>query len=342
MRRKASSPDQLGLFGGPAAEAPAASRGAPARARVTPEDLELAARVPPSVRFGTSSWTFPGWGGVLYEGAPTQAALLAGGLQAYATHPLFRVVGIDRSHYAPLDAATLAQYAAGLPAGFCAVSKVWDELTTCVFPAHPRFGERASHDNPSFLSAERFLTEVLPPYTAAFAPFAGPFVFEIPPMPPARVPAAEVFAARVDALLSRLPRAFRYAFELRNEALLTGAYLEVLRAHGASHVLNLWTGMPTLRRQLAVAGVAAAPFFVVRLMLPPFTRYDVRRADLAPFDRLVDPQHDARDDVLAIVRAAGGRDVFVLVNNKFEGCSPESVRELARRVVGELRPEISP
>lgn len=338
MRRKAPSPDQLGLFGGAAPEAPRPSRGAPVRPRVTPEDLALAARLPRSVRFGTSSWTFPGWGGVLYEGAPTQAALVAGGLQAYAAHPLFRAVGVDRSHYAPLDAATLEQYAVGLPEGFRAVSKVWDEITTCVFPAHPRFGARASHDNPSFLSAERFLAEVLPPYTTTFAPFAGPFVFEIPPIPPARVPSAEVFAARVDALLSRLPRRFSYAFELRNEALLTREYLEVLRAHGASHVLNLWTGMPTLRRQLAVAGVTDAPFFVVRLMLPPFTRYDARRADLAPFDRLVDPQHDARDDVLAIVRAASGRDVFVLANNKFEGCSPESVRELARRLAGELSP----
>lgn len=333
MGRKPASPDQLGLFAG---EAP--RPGAGVRPLVTAEDLELAARAPSNVRFGTSSWTFPGWGGVLYEGAPSPAALVAGGLQAYAAHPLFRTVGIDRSHYAPLDAQTLEAYAADLPPGFRAVSKVWDEITTCVFPAHPRFGARASEENPSFLSADRFLTEVLPPYAGAFAPYTGPFVFEIPPIPERRVPSAAAFAARLDALLSRLPRAYRYAFELRNEALLTGAYLEVLRAHGASHVLNLWTGMPTLRRQLAVPGASAAPFFVVRLMLPPFTRYETRRDDFAPFGRLIEPQPGARDDVLAILRAAGGREVFVLANNKFEGCSPESVRELARRLVRETRP----
>ncbi len=316
---------QLDLF----AAAPAARR---LRPHVTDEDRALAERLPPNLRFGTSSWTFPGWGGVLYEGRPSEAALVADGLRAYAGHPLFRTVGIDRSHYAPLDARTLAGYADGLPGGFLAVSKVWSELTTCVFPAHPRYGARALEANPDFLSAERFLGEVLAPY-AGFADFAGPFVFEIPPIPPARVPEAGWFAARVDALLARLPRTFRYTFELRNEALLTGAYLEVLRAHGAGHVLNLWTGMPALGRQLGTPGLAQhAPCFVVRLLLPPFTRYEARRASFEPFDRLVEPQPTAREDVLAIVRAAQGRDVFVLVNNKFEGSSPESVRALARLV----------
>lgn len=331
----ASGETQLGLFGR------AELRSAGGRVRVSPHiterDRELAAKVPTNVRFGTSSWTFPGWGGVLYEGHPTQADLMADGLRGYAAHPLFRTVGIDRSHYAPLDDATLEDYARGLPQGFQAVSKVWDELTTCVFPAHPRYGARASEPNPDFLSPERFLSEVLPPYERRFANVAGPFVFEIPPMPEKRIPHEGAFADRIDRLLSRLPGTFRYAFELRNAELLTESYLEVLKAHGAAHVTNVWTGMPTLRRQLAVPGlVARAPFFVARLMLPPFTRYETRRASFEPFNRIVDPQEDTRDDVVALVRAARGRDVFVLVNNKLEGSSPETVRVLAERVEREV------
>ena len=42
-------------------------------------------------------------------------ALVAGGLAAYARHPLFRTVGIDRSYYAPLGTRELAEYAAALP-----------------------------------------------------------------------------------------------------------------------------------------------------------------------------------------------------------------------------------
>jgi uncharacterized protein YecE (DUF72 family) len=324
---------QLDLFGGHASVA--APR---ARARVTPHvtdrDRSIASHVPRNVRLGTSSWTFPGWGGVLYEGHPSQADLMADGLRGYAAHPLFRTVGIDRSHYAPLDGTTLEDYARGLPDDFRAVSKVWDELTTCVFPAHPRYGARASEPNPDFLSPERFLGEVLPPYERHFAKYAGPFVFEIPPMPEKRIPHEGAFAERIDRLLSRLPRTFQYAFELRNVELLSQSYLEVLAAHGAAHVTNVWTAMPSLRSQLRVPGlVSRAPFFVARLMLPPFTRYETRRASFAPFDRIVDPQEDTREDVLELVRAADGRDAFVLVNNKLEGSSPETVRALAERIV---------
>lgn len=331
-KKPAHDAAQLGLFGAPAPMQPRA-RVLP---RITERDREIAARVPSNVRFGTSSWTFSGWGGVLYEGRPSEPDLLADGLRGYAGHPLFRTVGIDRSHYAPLDDATLADYARGIPGDFRAVSKVWDELSVCVFPSHPRYGARAGEPNPDFLSAERFALEVLPPYERNFREHTGPFVIEIAPMPASRLPREEAFAARLDRFLSRAPRGHRYAFELRNAELLTETYLEVLAAHGASHVLNVWTGMPTLRSQLKVRGlVARAPYFVSRLMLPPYTRYEQRRSSFEPFDKIVDVQDDTRDDVLELVRVAGGRDVFVIVNNKLEGSSPETVRALAERVAND-------
>lgn len=328
--KDATEATQLGLFGA-VPRMQARTRIAP---RITERDQELASRLPANLRLGTSSWTFAGWGGVLYEGRPSPSDLLADGLRAYAAHPMFRTVGIDRSHYAPLDDATLEDYARSLPDDFRAVSKVWDELTACVFPAHPKYGARASEANPDFLNAERFLTEVLPPYERHFQRHAGPFVLEIPPMPDKRLPHEGSFADRIDRFLSRVPKTYRYAFELRNPELLTGSYLEVLAAHGASHVLNVWTGMPTLKSQMAVPKLLArAPFFVSRLMLPPYTRYESRRASFEPFDRVVEPQDDTREDVLDLVRVANGRDVFVLVNNKLEGCSPETVRALAEIVV---------
>ncbi len=331
--KKKESPPQLHLFGPHPAPELSLER---VRPLLSPEDAALAERLPDWLRFGTSSWTFPGWAGIVYAGAPTQKELVATGLAAYAANPLLRAVGIDRSHYAPLTSAELSGYAEGLPEGFLAISKIWDELTTCVFPRHPRFGARAGADNPLFLSADRFLSDILPAYRESFAAFTGPFVFEIPPMPRDRLPAPTAFTARLDALLSRLPRNFRYAFELRNHELLTPAYAEVLRAHGAAHVFNYWTAMPSLLEQMAVPGVLEAPFFVARLMLPPFSRNDVLEAELAPFDKIVTPQPAMRDDVSLLVRRAAGRDTFVLVNNKAEGSSPLTVRALASKVVREL------
>ena len=92
----------------------------------------LAERLPPHVSFGTSSWTFPGWAGIVYPRGTSERELVDRGLELYAKHPLFRTVGIDRSYYAPLDRATLARYASELPPGFRAVMKVWSAVTSAV------------------------------------------------------------------------------------------------------------------------------------------------------------------------------------------------------------------
>jgi len=70
---------------------------------------------------------------------------------------------------------------------------------------------------------------------------------------------------------------------------------------------------------------------MIRLLLRPGTRYDERRDEFLPFDRIVDPSPEMRGEVVNLVRDATriGRDVFVLVNNKAEGCSPLTIRALA-------------
>mgnify|MGYP002780914465 CR=1 FL=1 len=342
MTRRA--PAQLSLFDDRAAAAPGAGGARPApdddvAPLIAAEDVDRAARLPSWVRFGTSSWTFPGWGGLVYAGAPSREALLRGGLRAYARQPLLRTVGIDRSYYAPLTGAELEQYAAQLPAGFLAVSKAWDAVTTAVFPRHPRYGPLAGAPNPRFLDPVYFTERVLSAYEGAFAPFTGPFVVEIPPIPAGSAFDASAFPRRLDSFLAGLPRRFRYAVELRNRELFTRRYLHALRRQGAAHVLNFWSFMPPLGQQLAVLPADVTPFWVVRLLLPPGTQYEAQRERFAPFRELRDVQLAMRRDVVSITRAAavrGGADLFVLVNNKAEGSSPLTVRALAELVADAL------
>jgi uncharacterized protein YecE (DUF72 family) len=324
--------------------------GAASRAEIVPliteDDRELGARLPSWIHLGTSSWSFPGWSGLVWKGQPTEDELARGGLRAYAQQPLLRTASVDRSYYGPLRAADIASYAAQLEEAaalapslppFRLVSKVWEEITTAVFPTHPRYGARAGQPNPTFLDAGRFLGEVLEPYRA-FARHFGPFVFELTPMPHGAMD-DRVLADRVDAFLSALPDAFPWAFELRNQELMTPRWHDVLRDHRAAHVFTYWTAMPSLRAQLASHGKITSPFVIARLMLPPFMRYAEKKAEYAPFNRLVAPQSDMRDDVIAILRAAQEADVsdaFILANNKAEGSAPLTIRELAIRASREL------
>lgn len=319
---------------------------------VTPRAIELAAHIPDWIRLGTSSWTFPGWKGLVYAGSPSREALVAHGLRAYAAHPLLRTVGIDRSYYGPLTAEDLRGYAADLADAptFRPISKVWDEITTVVFPPHARYGERAGKVNSGFMNVERFMVDVLAPFEEAFASHMGPFVLEVPPFPAARAPKLSRILGRIDDFLSAMPKQLRLAFEVRNKELLVPEYFSVLRKHGAAHVFNFWTGMPTIRMQLRMRGSLTTDFVVSRLMLPPFVRYEDQKAAFEPFDRIQLPQPEMRADVLDLLRAAAGlpgvggngsdrvKEAFIVANNKAEGSSPLTLFALAELIAqSELR-----
>ncbi len=317
------------------------------RPYVATEDRDIAGRLPRWLHLGTSSWSFPGWQGLVWAGHHGVDELAQTGLQAYAQHPLLRTVSVDRSYYRPLRAHEVSAYAEQLETArtkapllppFKIVSKVWEEITTAIFPKYPRYGLRAGQRNPSFLDASRFIDEVL----AVYLPYAeqfGPFVFELAPMPKGSVDDVTL-TRRLASFLEALPPAFPWAFELRNEELLTPRWFAVLRAYRAAHVFTYWTAMPSLRVQLARHGsLASAPFVLARLMLPPFTRYADKKAEFAPFNRRIIPQSEMQDDVLDLLRAvleANTKDTFILANNKAEGSAPLTLRALAQRVAGDL------
>ena len=315
---------QIGLFSGAAAP-PLPDAEADAR---------LVARLPSWILPGPSTWTFPGWAGIVYPPGTDKEDLLDRGLGLAARHPLFRSVGIDRSYYAPLDEAELRRYRAELPPGFRCVMKAWSAITTL---ADPRTGT----ENPRFLDAAALEQAVLLPVARAFHEHLGPLVFQLAPIAPQALPRPEAFADALDRFLGALPTAFAYAVELRNRELLTPAYLAVLARHRVAHVISLWERMPTVGRQLEIPGVLGAPFAVCRLSLTPGHRYEERRASFAPFDRIVQPDEGMRADVAALALACaaqGKKPLYVIVNNKVEGCSPLTVRALVERMVRALPP----
>jgi uncharacterized protein YecE (DUF72 family) len=302
-----------------------------------PADVRaLGERLPPGVRFGTSSWTFPGWSGLVYRRPRSQADLARDGLREYARYPLFGTVGIDRSYYAPLAADDLRRYAAQLPDGFPCCAKVPAMYSSPVLPGSGRAS--AAIPNPDFLSADGFVADVLQPFMLHFRGHVGPFVLEVPPVPPEARLDPLAFADQLGRFLDALPRTCPISVELRDRRLVTPAYVSALNRTGAAHVLNYWSAMPMPGEQAALVDVARAPFMVVRLLLRPGTRYEARRNDFRPFNRIVDQDDRLRRDVTRLITDAAGRQqpVYVLVNNKAEGSAPLTIRALAEQLVAEL------
>ncbi len=323
MDERGGPPRQIPLFGlEPAGRTPGASERRLDRERE--EARALAARLPRNVRFGTSSWSFPGWEGIVYPGKATAARLAREGLIDYARHPLLTTVGIDRGFYAPIPREDLRRYAEQLPQGFLCCAKAPAAVTGASLLG-------AREPNPDFLNARRFEEEMLLPFREEFAEHTGPFLLQFPPAPRETRLAPGAFAAALDRFLDELPREFHYGVELRDPALLTTEYRRVLLRHGAAHVYNAATGMPMPGEQ-ARDVPPEAPVVVVRLLLRPGTGYDERREEFLPFNRIVDENPEMRRDTLNLIRAAEGRPVYVLVNNKAEGCAPATIRALAEEL----------
>lgn len=295
---------QLGLFGQleperrPVGPAPAAQA-----------LRELGAAIPERIRLGTSSWSFPGWRGLVYDREATEAELARDGLAAASRHPLFRVVGIDRSFYAPLDAATFRKYAEAVPPDFRFVVKAHEELTI---------------PGKSFLDAAYAIDAVVAPFVDGLGAKAGPLVFQFPPGVGAQPDELHRF-------LAALPRGPLYAVELRTRGCLGPAWVDALVATDSVHVVTIHHSMPGAAAQARIAARALGRALVARWNLGGGQRYEVAKARYAPFDRIVEPD-DATLGELAALALEGERPVYVTVNNKAEGCSPLTVERLARAI----------
>jgi uncharacterized protein YecE (DUF72 family) len=286
----------------------------------------LAARVPEQILFGTSTWTYPGWTGLVYHRPYPKSAPAARMLEEYARFPLFRTVGIDSSFYRPPSPTTLSAYARALPPGFPCVSKVWERITI-----HTHSGQRdgpRGQRNPDYLNAELFLREMYQPYQEHFGGHAGPFVFEFQ----ASTIPAEEFANRLDDFFGQLPREGQYGVAVRNPEFLTAAYFAVLREHGVAHVFNSWTRMPTIGGQLDLPGSLTSTFIVARALLRPGTTYDEAVDAFSPYDRIREPNPELRSDISRLIDRARTMRVpaYILVNNRAEGSAPRTIMEIVR------------
>ena len=121
-----------------------------------------------TLRFGTSSWAYEGWQGLVYHRSYAKSRFSQDTLAEYAAYtvagsPLFRTVGIDHSFYGPASPTQLAHYAEQVPDDFRFCSKVWEEITIPVFANLPRYGAKAGKANPRFLDADAFRDLVLTP-----------------------------------------------------------------------------------------------------------------------------------------------------------------------------------
>ncbi|MCB9729375.1 MAG: DUF72 domain-containing protein [Deltaproteobacteria bacterium] len=325
---------QLALFAQPP-PAPAPSKVPPAEH--AQELHALGRRLSPRVHLGTSSWSFPGWEGLVWGGRVAKSVLSQEGLGAYSQHPLMRAVGVDRTWYAPVEAAVLADYAAQVPEAFRFLVKASEASVTQRWPSHARYGAHRGEPNPRFLDPAFAIDQVVGPFVEGLGAKAGPLVFQFPPQRFSGLGGNDGFADHLYRFLDALPRGPLYAVEVRNPALLGPRYAEALTSLGVAHCINVWGRMPAPEIQWQQARVAEAPALVIRWMLGFGNTYEAALERYAPFTAIVDADLPSRATLARLIRdaTAMGKPTYAIINNKAEGCAPESVRRLAEMIEAE-------
>jgi uncharacterized protein YecE (DUF72 family) len=310
-------------------DAPAPARAAPSLLFSRDAIATVAAQLPPSLYLGTSTWTYPGWTGLVYERPYPKTGATVRMLEEYARYPLFRTVGIDSFFYRPPTPELLQQYASVLPPDFPCVMKVWDRVTSHSLRS-PRNPQQSDGPNPDWLNPKLFEREVLEPTLRHFGDHAGPFVFEIEAVPDAARMSTAAFAHYIDIFFSQLPRGPMYAVEIRNAEFLEPVYFDTLRKHNVAHLFNSWTRMPAIGVQLVLDSFTA-DFVVSRALLKPGRKYAEAVDRFAPYTHIMEEAPEVRADLAALVRKGMTyqKAIFIIANNRLEGSSPLTLLGLA-------------
>ncbi|CAH2778395.1 MAG: FIG003003: hypothetical protein [uncultured Paraburkholderia sp.] len=304
----------------------------------SPELLALAAELPPQIHLGTSTWSFPGWNGIVYGDEYSNSKLSREGLMAYGAHPLLKTVSIDRSFYQALTVTEYLRYAQQVPEHFRFIVKAPMTITDATVRAER--GEPTSL-NPCFLNAQMAIDEFVTPCLEGLRVKAGALVFQLSPLPDQMLAQPAVFIERLAEFLGTLPAlpdGTCYAVEIRDASLLTPRFIRMLKATGRRYCVGIHARMPgPLRQAAALAllnGEPAGPL-IVRWSLHGGFKYEQAKAKYEPFNQLVDQDPATRASLaeLAARYALAGQPVVIAINNKAEGSAPLSCMELARAII---------
>lgn len=261
----------------------------------------------PRLYLGTSSWAFPGWEGLVFEGEYKQPDLAKDGLRAYSKLALFRTVSLDRTYYRPMTEPEYRALASQVPEDFRFVVKAPRELLRQAL---------ASGTTTSFYQS------FLEPTQRGLSSKLGVVLLQFPPGIGADFGSS--FLGALSQFVRSLPKEIPFSLELRDEHLWGAKLSEALHGSQVSVCPSIHPKLPCPTQQLLTVPPRPDTALVFRWNLRPSLSFEDARNKFAPFSKLSLPDTKRREVLVNLVSRAleAGRSVYVTANNKAEGCSP--------------------
>jgi uncharacterized protein YecE (DUF72 family) len=283
------------------------------------------------LRFGTCSWKYDSWKGLIYE--PGKSYETSDYLTDYARY--YDSVEVDQWFWSLFpggvrlpNPVTVRQYADSVPQDFRFTVKVPNAVTLTHYYAKQPKGSAsfANQPNPHFLDVEIFeeFLELLHPMKEKL----GPIMFQFEYLNKTKMPSLSIFLARLADFLGQLPTGYDYAIESRNPNYLKPEFFAFLKQHRIGMVLLEGYYMPPIKDVAAANDVHTSSFLVIRLHGPG--REDIEAKTKGIWNEIVEPHDDGLASASGIIKGslAKGLDTYVNVNNHYEGCAPLTIERL--------------
>jgi uncharacterized protein YecE (DUF72 family) len=317
------------------------------------------------LRIGTCSWKFPSWVGLVYstpEGAPEEPSTLpedaplfeplreereayetekqAGYLVEYAQQ--YDTVEIDQWFWSLFGVDTIGlpkdedvtRYKAAVDDDFRFTVKAPNSVTLTHF--YEKASDGSLRPNPHFLSVELF--EAFINRLAPFGELLGPIMFQFEYLNKQKMPTQARFQALFGDFVREISRELQdegrspliYGLEVRNQQYINAPYFQFLEAFDLIPVLIQGYWMPDLREVYAEwrEQILQHHTVVIRLMGPD--REAIEKLAPTGWHKIVLPKDDELPGIAEMVEdmLEAGTDVYVNVNNHYEGSSPLTIEKL--------------
>lgn len=268
-------------------------------------------------RIGTCSWNYESWKGLVYSEPQGNAAAY---LPEYAAR--YRTAEIDSWFYRIPTRRDVEDYVAAVDPDFVFTCKAPQDITLTYTRG------RNPAPNPAFLSPELFIA--FHERIAFMKPQLGVIMLEFEYLNRQKMPGRDAFMERLSAFVREIPRDIPIAIECRNGPWLDAGWFAFLKREGLSMVFSEKQYMPRVT-ELYEANRGAIDALdgptVIRLL--GGDRAEMETATAGRWDRIVEPQ-SALPDIASLIRSMSGKgnQLYVNVNNHFEGCAPLTIGRL--------------
>lgn len=286
-----------------------------------------------TLRIGTCSWKFPSWYGLVYP-APKGINYL----EWYAQH--YDTVEIDRWFWSLFGEDSLGlpkladveEYRRSVPDSFVFTVKAPNSITLTHLYRKAKADPLV--ENPHFLSpalSRTFLSRLDPLDNTL-----GPVMFQFEYLNRQKMASQSRFQELFGAFTAQLPTGYQYGLEVRNAKYLNHSFFEFLLGNQLCPVLLEGYWMPSITDvyERWHSLIHRQEIIVIRLLGPD--RQEIEKETGKRWDRIVAPKDEELAAIVEMVEnlLARGPDVYLNVNNHYEGSAPLTIERIRRLLNG--------